>query len=492
MRKRVLALLRAQIAGEWFGRDGAKLPVAPFLFHASLSALMCGLARQELQPFAFGIFALSIPLALTSLPLLGELGPLLRRDPAAEWIGAQPVTSFERRAARVLLIAILLGGLALASLLPAAVIAPIDWPGSLLLIVTGLAQTAVIAAGLLWLQALFGERAESVLVLVQTLVFCAVIVGAVMGLRLIPALRALEAPDGALLAYPPAWFAAFQLANPLESAPLAVGIAVVSTLASIATFLLAPFPSATPRKQSSAPLAVLLAPIRSIATRIWVKRGERAVFDFVYEALPREREFVIRTYPLVAVPLAFMLMGASGEDVKGEGLLALLLFTPAMYLPVLLTFVPTTATPDARWLLTTAPLDPNEERSATQKAIFVRFLFPLFVGLCFVVGVQGDFSLVARVAPIALILLVFALRASWDLCVATPVLSTHPDEIGSAWGKELPSLLLTLAIGLTFVAIASWQWIESSSVSLGILAVALLWELVGKRRSRPSTASTSA
>ena len=119
-------------------RPGAGLAVAA----AAVSLLLGGCASKPVGPppnvllitldttradhlpaYGYAVFALSIPLALTSIPLLGELGPLLRADPAQEWIAAQPVRPIELRASRVLCICILVGSLALASLLPAALIA---------------------------------------------------------------------------------------------------------------------------------------------------------------------------------------------------------------------------------------------------------------------------------------------------------------------------------------------------------------------------------
>ena len=94
---RILALTRASLAGEWLGEAGQRIPVAPILLQTSLAGALCLLARPELGPYGYAVFALSIPFALTALPLLGELGPLLLADPAAEWVGAQPVRAIELR-----------------------------------------------------------------------------------------------------------------------------------------------------------------------------------------------------------------------------------------------------------------------------------------------------------------------------------------------------------------------------------------------------------
>ena len=99
MWSRVLVLVRAQLAGEWYAERGARLPVAPVLFQLTIAGVLCGLARDVLPPYPYAVFALTVPLGLGALALFGELAPLLRSDSAAEWIGAQPVRPLELRAA---------------------------------------------------------------------------------------------------------------------------------------------------------------------------------------------------------------------------------------------------------------------------------------------------------------------------------------------------------------------------------------------------------
>ena len=118
---RVLSVFRAGFAAHW---GSGAWPAAPIVTHGTVAAVLCGLASGSLPPFAYGLFAFSLSASLIALPLLGDFGPLLRADPAAEWIEAQPVTRGELRLSRTLLVHFAVGVLSLAALLPAAFFAP--------------------------------------------------------------------------------------------------------------------------------------------------------------------------------------------------------------------------------------------------------------------------------------------------------------------------------------------------------------------------------
>ncbi len=481
MWNRILLIVRTQLAGEWMGEKGMRLPVAPILFQASLAFVLCGLARDSLGPFSYAVFALSVPLGMTSLSLLGELAPILRADPAADWIEAQPVRAVELRCARVLVLATLLGALALGSLLPAALLAPAgtSFTARVVLVAVGLAQTFFAAGVLLCVTSVLGRRAEGALVLVHTLVFGLVIVGFVAGLGQLATLAVFEHASGALLAYPPAWFAS--LLPGVHGGP-GPTLALVAMLATLAIFALAPFPP-TPRvHRTVTPLGVLLIPLRWLAARFWVRPRERAIFDLVFEALPAERDFVGRTYPLVAVPLAFLLLGAESGTDKGEGLFALLLFSPVIYLPILLLHVPATATPEARWIVDCSPLEPADEAGGARKAVAVRFLAPLYLALGILTWLRGDLALALRLTPVAAAAGLLALRLAWGFFVRHPPLSTAASELGSAWDDSSSSGMFVVAIGATFLAIGAWSLVPSPTAAFVILAVVLALEALGGRR----------
>ncbi|QDV09522.1 hypothetical protein Poly30_50800 [Planctomycetes bacterium Poly30] len=480
---RVIALIRAQLSGEVLGE---RTPVAALAMQAVIATLLCLLVRGEVGAYGYVVFALSIPLALTAVPLLGELAPLLRADPAAEWVGAQPVSPRDLRLARVGTLLIIVGMLSLAALIPAALLAPAELgaAGRALLVVAGLVQTWCLAAALLALQVLLhrlpGRGGESFLVLLQTAVFLAVLVGALVGLRSLPILDQLTGAEPGLLAFPPAWFASF-------AAPAGWGVpgAIAATVLIFAAvvFLAAPFPPA-PRAQSThSVLSILLTPFRGLAELVWVRSEERAPFSFVYDALPAEREFVLRTYPLVAAPLLFLALGADPTKVEGEGLFALLLFAPAAYLPFVLMHVPTTATPAARWIVDTAPIDDRTENQGARKAVAVRLLVPLYLGIGALVMTTASPSLGLRLWPVAVAVGLVTLRILVARGMARP-LSTPANDLLSTWNEGLGGTLMTLAVVMTLIAVAAWRTIPSPLVGWAILGAVVLFELtLGNRTS---------
>ena len=488
---RVIALIRAQLSGEVLGE---RTPVAALAMQAVVATLLCLLVRAEVGAYGYAIFALSIPLALTAVPLLGELAPLLRADPAAEWVGAQPVSSRDLRLARVGTLLTIVGMLALAALIPAALLAPAELglKGRLLLVVAGLIQTWCLAAALLALQValtrLPGRGGESFLVLLQTAVFLAVLVGALAGLRSLPILDSLTGSEAGLVVFPPAWFASF-------AAPAGWGtpgiIAAAITAFSLIVFALAPFPPVPQAQSTHSALSTLLTPFRWLAERLWVSRGERAPFAFVYDALPAEREFVLRTYPLVAAPLLFLALGADPSNVEGEGLFALLLFAPAAYLPFVLMHVPTTATPAARWIVDTAPLDELTENQGAMKAVAVRLLVPLYLGIGALVMTTASIDLGLRLWPVAVAVGLLTLRVLVARGMARP-LSTPANDLLSTWNEGLGGTLMTLAVLMTLVAVAAWQMIPSPAVGWAILGAVVALELIlSKRGATPGEASAA-
>ena len=198
----------------------------------------------------------------------------------------------------------------------------------------------------------------------------------------------------------------------------------------------------------------------------------------MFDALPLEREFVLRTYPMFGIPLAFLVAGARGETGPGhDGLLAVLLFTPATYLPILLAHVPATASFRARWLLETAPVSPAAIANGALKAIAVRFLLPLYVLLFALTWSQVDAAFALRLALPGALLSLIVMRRLYPMCVGDLPLSVAPNEIEAK--MDWTGTLLTLAIGLTVVAVVAFKLITSIEIALGVCAVliAIDWAL---------------
>ena len=480
--RRIASLLRLRLASG--PRDG--FPAAALLAHGLVGAVFCGLVHGELPPFAYGVFAFSLAAAFVALPLLGDLGWVLRADEAREWIEAQPLRPLELTAARALHLALLLWALSAAVLFPAAVLAPAElgWGGRALLPVLGLGLATLLAALLVAVQALLGGRAEALLVLFQTLLVVGVVVGLVTGMRFVPELAALESSRSRpwLAFLPPAWFAE----------PLAPGgrlwLPIGVSLAAFALLVLLPAPAPRARGGGEPWLARLLRPARRLASRAWVRRDERGAFDLVYDALPRERDVVLRTYPMIGIPLAFLLVASTGSGAAGGSgrgdVLALLIFTAGIYLPVLLTQVPASASWEARWLLDSAPVREGAVRAGTVKALAIRFLLPLYVLLGLVAWTQAGAGFALRLVPAGALASLAVLRLAYPLCVGDRPLSVRPDAV--RMDLDWTGSFSVLAVGLTIGAVLAHRFVTTSAAAvalfLGLIAVEALLQRALRRQ----------
>lgn len=484
---RIQALVRAQLSGEVMGE---RTPVAALALQVVVAGLLCAVVRGEVGGYGYALFSLSIPLGLVTIPLLGELAPLLRADRAAEWVGALPVRPRDLRLARVWTLLLIVGFLALASLIPAALLAPadLDLAARGWIVLGGLLQVWTVTAGLLALQVGLGRGSEGALVFLQTVVFVGVMVGLLVGLRSLPILAELNGGEAYLTAVPPAWFAA-PLAPAGPGLPGIIGATLAVLGAAVLAF--APFPPAPRARSTRSVLGTLLSPIRRLAEAAWVRNEERGPFGLVYDGLPAERDFVVRTYPLVAAPLVVLLLGADPSTVEGEGMFALLLFAPAAYLPFIVMHVPTTSTPEARWVVDTSPLEADVEDRGALKAVAIRLLVPLYLGIGALVYTLGSPALALRLWPVAVAAGIVTLRLLFARGTARP-LSERAQDLASAWSDGLGGLLMGISVGMTLIAVAAWRMIPSATVAWSILGAVVAAELLlGGRLGRPAAPGKS-
>ncbi len=477
--ERVLVLLRIRFA------SGARerIPLSALFVHAIVASFLCALARGILPPFAYGLFALSLTGGLVCVPLLGELGGCLRRDPANEWVRTLPLHARELELARVLHLLALLACLALASAIPAALLAPDTtalW-ARILLPALSVGWVVFLAALLLLIQSALGERADGALVLFQTGVNVLSVVGIVLGIRHLQWLARIPTlgDEEALFLWfvPPAWFAAPLGAT--EGEPALIWLPLVPTFAGLALLFVLPA-SAPPRRSLDSWLATLLAPARVLANRLWVRGAERGAFDLVYEALPREREVVLRAVPLLGIPLAFLVL-ASGEsgDTARSGVLALLYFTAGAYLPVLLVHVPVSATPDASWILRTSPVPEGALAEGTIKALAVRFLVPLYAVLALLGATWCGPAAVLRLVLPGYLVSLLCMRWLHPRCVVAPPLSMHPEDV--RFDLDRFGQLAALALSLTVIALLANRFLTSGTTAVGVSAALLGLELLLER-----------
>jgi hypothetical protein len=478
--RRILVLLRARLAAQ---REGSALPVAPLLMLGFVSGVVCLLVRDGTPAFAYGVAALSVAAALIAVPLLGDLGALLSADETGDWVRALPVRGIEIHVARALHLLLALTVLSTGVLAPAVALAPPEFDAwmRVKLFLLGQGQAVSLAAALLLAQTVLRGRAHAFLVALQTALFVLVLVGSVVGLEFVPRMREwthIGAVDG-LRYYPPAWFA-----SPLASsefhelwrlAPIACSVLALAAVLGV------PAPPQATANAGSTLVGAFLAPLRRLLARVWVRGRERASYEFVFDALPKEREFVLRAYPLLAVPLGFLVLGAQSEtQAPKESLLALLLFIPGAYAPLLAAHTPGSSSHRARWILDTAPVHRGEVENGVLKAVAARFVAPLYLVLVALGCLQGHWELTLQLVLPAFLCCVIALRATWRSFVVDAPLSTPHEQlyINNDW----LGALAVLAIALLLFALGATRLITSWPASLAATAALLAFERVLDRR----------
>ncbi|HPF14336.1 MAG: hypothetical protein H6830_09045 [Planctomycetes bacterium] len=478
MTHRILLLAKSRLDGEWFGDRGGSLPIAPLVFQGLVASALFWLVRGDLDGLGHGVFALTLLLALTLLSLLGELAPLLASDPAEEWIGALPVTAREVRLSKILVCLVVTLAMSLGVLVPAMVLAPssMAWPDRFLLMALGAVQVVCTTAFGLLLQRTFQGSRTGWLVLFQAILFVGLFVGFVAGLGHAQALSGWEQPAGWWLVLPSGWFAAPLAPGAATSALSLLGGCV---LACSVVLWKAPFPAKTDSGGTSSILGNALYPLAKLARRTWVRPSERAVFDWIYAALPAEKDFALRTYPLMAIPFAFLFLGADGVRAEGQGLLAILSFAPLTYLPILLLFVPTTQTPAARAMIDSTPMTALQEREGAIKAITVRILVPLYALLMGVLVAVAGWALAWQLIPPALAFTVLMLRPLWARYVEQGPLSTPAAELGGAWRDDLTGGMFFVALVSVALALLTWKYVPGPwaglGLGLGLFGLQALW-----------------
>ena len=480
MFRRTLALLRAHL-GVW---RSIGVPITAFVVHALVAGVLCALIGEHVGPFTYALFAFALAAALVAVPLVGELGFLLRGDESSDWLDALPARALERRLAKALGVGLAIGGLALASLIPAALLAPLDGVAERALFVAcGVAAVLSGAAVLLALQGLLA-RVPALVGLLEALIVAVVMLGVLVSLPLwvrLGDLAGFEAA-GAWRRFPSAWFAAPFGVSVGDSAGVASGASGASNvlwhelwrpaaafvLAALALLLL-------PRPKVSAvsgrtPLDLLLSPAVELARRWWIRRDERAGFDLVAIAFPREREVALRTYPLLGIPLAFLWVAFGMEEGREkQSLVALILFTPGIYLPVVLSHLPASASHAARWILDGAPLAASAIHEGARRAIAVRYVLPLHVVLALIAWQQVSGEFAARLALPAAAVSLLALRFLYAPSVDGLPLTKPTEEAVRV--DALGGPLMVAGVGLALLAVAAERVIATPLVGVAIALV---------------------
>ncbi len=496
MPRRVLAILETQLRAHL---GGQLIPFAALLALGALMAALCLLVRTDLSPFGYALFTLFSSAGLVAMTLLGEYGTILRADPAAAWAESLPATELERRLGHGLAVLAVLAITTTGVLLPALLLAPgeMGWEQRAGLLVAGLGLSLALGAFLLAIQVVLGARGEGLLVVIQTVLVVGAVVGLLRAASLPPVIAEIESGARAwpaILSWmPPAWYAGMVAERPMSATLPSTPLVLLATLAALALLFGLPRAPQERARSTKTLLTRALTPFRFLARRFWVSSAERGPFELVYDALPLEREFVLRTYPMIGLPLAFLVAGTRGAGGdKIEDLLALLLFTPAIYLPILLAQVPATASHGARWMLDTAPIPPGAIRGGTIKALAVRFLLPLYVALTALSWSLAGPAFALRLAIPGALFTFYCLRILYPRCVLDLPLSTDPEtiEVKHDW----TGLLITLAAFLTLFALLARRFVTDAPRALILIAVMVAVEVVvdrAQRRPRSGIAVTN-
>jgi hypothetical protein len=466
MYRRTLALVRAHL-GVW---RSIGVPVTTFAVQALVAGVLCAIVGERVGPFVYALFAFVLAAALVAVPLVGELGFLMRGDESSDWLDALPARAVERRLAKALGLALAVGGLALASLVPAALLAPgLDALGRVLFVGCGLAAVWSAAAVLLAVQGLLA-RVPALLGVLEAVLVAVVMLGALVSLPLWVRIGDLASYDdaGPWRAFPTAWFAA-----PFASGGTAaehLWRPLVLLAAAAVALLVLPRPKVA-SVSGAGPLDLLLAPALALARRVWLRRDERASFDLVALAFPREREVALRTYPLLGIPLAFLWVAFGMEEGREKtSLVALILFTPGIYLPVLLSHLPASASHAARWIVDGAPLDRRAIHEGARRAVAVRYVLPLHLVLSIVAWQQVGGEFAARLALPAAAVSLLALRALYGPSVDGLPLSKPTDEAVRV--DALGGPLMVAGVGLALLSVVAERLIATPLV--GVAAAAAL------------------
>ena len=449
--------------------EGGWLPVAGILIHGGLLTICALILGGQLIPELFGTLTLGLSGVLCGVALLGDLAPLLARDHSDDWIESQPSTPADHTRARTLVLTVVLGSLGAGGMIPVALLGP-EGLATWMLPILGALQALAIATVLLLIERFAGRHGAGLLIGLQTLLLALLFAGSFLVLERLPQLAAMTEIPGYWHMFPSSG-----LGGLLGDAPNWILAAPALALALALPFV--PASEAEVPHSTDTPLARLLAPIARMIEKGFLAPAQKAPFRFIQRALPAERDFAIRAWPLGIAPLALLGIGADPSTLHGQGLFALVAFAPAAYLPVFLMFVPTTRTPEARWILDSAPLHPHHEAIAGRWAVALRVVLPLqaVIGLALFTALPGTQVLTWCLASLLSAGLV--LTMSWHSNVSFAPLSSEAADLGGAFEGGGGTLLInSLMVGA--IALGVWHWNPSP---ITVLVALLVFLLVARR-----------
>jgi ABC-type transport system involved in multi-copper enzyme maturation permease subunit len=352
-------------------------------------------------PDAFLYVSLVQALVMTMLAmaLVTDFINLLMHPADADVLATRPVTDRTLLLARVvhvgLYLGLLIGSFSLGPWLLGGLAqgAPAWWiafPLSALLAAL-LAFTVILAVFLAALRVCSAERVRGLILGAQVLMTIVIVGGYQLAAAALEneGLRTwLSEEKPAMLALPPFWFGGLTAAMLSEASPLRLALSAaavaVPTLLAVAVARLAGRGFVTGlvalgRSESTGVAVGRPGPLRRLGHLLVAPGVERAGFDLFLGMAHRDRQFRMRVYPMLVLPIVFLLAFAvrASHGGRGGNLWLWGSYLPAVYSFSILMQLRFSDTPRARWIFAATPIEHHGLLlSGVVKALCFCFLLP--------------------------------------------------------------------------------------------------------------------
>lgn len=478
-----LALVRAWLVLDFFGdarRDGkghASTLTTTIFAQSFLALAFAALLYPDTPRVPFAAANLSLSTLLLAVGALGAEGRPERRAADAVLLRTAPLAPLAVASARALHAAFALLLVTAGMALPPAILLAflVGDPLQVPLYVACACLCSALAAGALGLCARVLDAwagPDRTALAMGTLKAALYGGGLVLFARSLPALDAdADAlPIGrAALALAPPYHAAKWLAAPLAEAwrPLALVGAGVGLWLAAALVRDAGEGRATGKRRAG--------PLLALLRRITPPGPSRGIAEFTAIGIWRSPGYRARVLPLLGIPAAMVFLVVGGGVAADPRLVAVLLQTPAMYLPFLAAFLPRADQPGAAWLFAHAPgLDAATVRDAAWRALVSHVVAPVGIALAVAVAWLAPGAAFSGVAAslFASALAVLAARAAVARLAAPPFTVATEGEAG----PDLGALMVgSMALGAAGFAFAAWlppalQWLVATAALALVVA----------------------
>ncbi len=373
------------------GQGGGSRSLLGAAYCLSLSTIVAAILFDSGDPARFLLFTTSFSMIFTATSVIGELADGIFRPLDIAVTGHLPVSGLTRFAARFSELGVILLLLTLNLNLTPAILLCFMTGGNpaapLACLLCGLAGAFFTAGGCVLLfavtQRLLGaSRIRGALLHLNVIVTLAIL-GLFVNLGSLMESRAFQAvvEEGWSPWYPPSWFASLALLV-LGLPGGEIGAALLCTAAlgmTIAPLVVAAFGRDGMTSQGARKRGGRSAPgfLMRRFELLFVKREEKAAFEFTAVNLGRDRGFRLKAYPLIGLPL--LMMFTSLYEDRDPLYFIFMLQLMIIYLPLVITFVPYTDHHHAAWIFSALPVEkPAAFARGAEKAFIYRIVLPSF------------------------------------------------------------------------------------------------------------------